>query len=398
MGLINAQSQVALVYGVPAGGGGLGLQAASAITALAASESIVHAFGPGRVKVWPLPGGVPEVVWHESPPALPAWMLRYSWWRWYQGHYQFQCDRRLGSWARQQVEKLQPERCYVFTQVGLEVLKWASSRSVPAVLDNPNGHIRHYREVFVREAGRWFGTKHLGHPTEAMVERVEEEYELADRIRVSSEWAKDSMVSYGVPAGKIQVVAQPLDLLRFQPNGERSEADGPLRICYTGNLNLAKGFPYLMRAVKMLGDDQISLEIVGATGNRPTKNLFDKERRGMKLSSAPGDPVPAYRRAEVFVLPSLHDGFGFVVAEAMACGLPVIVTEDCGAAGWVRDGETGWIIPSGRVDALADALNDALRRRAELKEMGRLARAEVEERADPACLNHLREWVYQNKL
>lgn len=396
MELTNAQSRVAIVYGVPAGGGGLGLQAASAITALAAGESTVHAFGPGRVDVWPLPGGVPEVVWHESPPALPAWMLRYTFWRWYQGHYQLQCDSRLGSWARREIERLQPERCYVFTQVGLEVLKWTRSRNVPSVLDNPNGHIRHYREVFIREAGRWFGAKHLGHPTEAMVERVEEEYELADRIRVSSRWAKDSMVSYGVPADKIQVVAQPLDLLRFQPNGERSVADGPLRVCYTGNLNLAKGFPYLMRAMKMLGDDQVRLEIVGATGNRPTKILFEKERQGLKLDSAPGDPVPAYRRAEVFVLPSLHDGFGFVVAEAMACGLPVIVTKDCGAAGWVRHGETGWIVPSGRVDALANALSDALHRRAELKEMGRLARIEVEQRADAACLTHLREWVYQN--
>lgn len=396
MGTINAQSQVAIVYGVAAGGGGLGLQAASAITALAASERSVHAFGPGRVKVWPLAGGEPAVVWHESSPPLPRWMLRYSWWRRYQGHYQFQCDRRLGDWARKQIERLQPERCYVFTQVGLEVLKWAREQNVSTVLDNPNGHIRHYREVFAREARRWFGAKHLGHPTEAMVLRVEEEYKLADRIRVSSEWAKDSMVSYGVPAGKIKVVPQPLNLLRFQPNGEHVDARGPLRVCYIGNLNLAKGFPYLMRAVKMLGDERVSLEIVGATGNRPSKSLFKKERQGMKLNSAPGDPVPAYRRAEVFVLPSLHDGFGFVVAEAMACGLPVIVTKDCGAAGWVKEGKTGWIIPAGEVDALVDALSDALRRRAELKEMGRLARIEVEQRADPACLDHLREWVYQN--
>jgi glycosyltransferase involved in cell wall biosynthesis len=398
MGVINAQARVAIVYGVPAGGGGLGLQAASAITAFATGESIVHAFGPGRVEVWPLPGGVPDVVWHESPPSLPAWMLRYSWWRWYQGHYQLQCDRRLGSWARQQIERLQPERCYVFTQVGLETLRWARRAGVPTVLDNPNGHLRFFRSVCERESLRWNGRKYKNHPSRAMLERVEEEYELADRIRVSSEWAKNSMIQHGVRADKIEVISQPLNLKRFSPPDSTMDAEGPLRVCYVGSMDLRKGFLYLLRSIKLVGSERVNLEIVGATGDRSCRLLLEREKIGLQLKHAAGNPVPAYHRSEVFVLPSLEDGFGFVVAEAMACGLPVIVTEDCGAAGWVRHGETGWIIPSGRVDALADALNDALRRRAELKEMGRLARADVEERADPACLNHLREWVYQNNL
>jgi glycosyltransferase involved in cell wall biosynthesis len=371
------------------------MQAATALTALAGTEATVHGFGPGRMSNWPLPGGDPSVVWHESPRFLPSWMLRYSWWRRYQGHYQFVSDCRLGSWAGRQIERLRPERCYVFTQTGLEVLKWARLNSIPTVLDNPNGHIRHYKAVYAEETQRWCGIQHLAHPTQAMVERVEEEYHLADRIRVSSAWAKQSMASYGVPAAKIHVVSQPLNLLRFQPSCRQAQSDGPLRVCYVGNLNVAKGFPYLMRAVRMLGNHRVSLEIVGATGSRPTKRLFEKEREGIKISSAPGDPVPVYQRAEVFVLPSLHDGFGFVVAEAMACGVPVIVTENCGAADWVRDGQTGWIIPAGEVNALADALSEALRRRPELRAMGELARADIEERADPACLKNLREWVFQ---
>lgn len=386
----------AFIYGVVAGIGGLGLQAATALTALAEGEASVHAYGPGRVARWPLSDIEPAVLWHESPQFIPSWAFRYSWWRWYQGQYQLQCDRRLGSWARSEVEHLQPQRCYVFTQVGLETLRWARSNDVPTVLDNPNGHIRDYWEVFNEESLRWCGHKHIEHPTMMMVERVEEEYELADRIRVSSQWAKDSMVARGVSAGKIQVVFQPLNLSHFYPASERAETDGPLRICYVGNLNLAKGFTYLLRAIKAVGSEHINLEVVGSTGSRSSRRLFERERRGLAVASAPGNPVPAYQRAEVFVMPSLHDGFGFVVAEAMACGLPVIVTEDCGAASWVSDGVTGWVIPSGEPNALAHSLKKAMRRRHELKAMGELARTEVERRAGSACLGDLCDWFYQN--
>jgi glycosyltransferase involved in cell wall biosynthesis len=390
---MNPTGSTAFVYGARAGCGGLGLQAATALTALAAGGPRVHAFGPGRVTRWPLAGGEPDVVWHESPRLIPEWAFRYTWWRWYQGRYQLEHDRRLGAWACAEVGRLRPERCYVFTQVGLETLRWARAGGVQTVLDNPNGHIRHYREVFQEESRRWCGTAHIGHPTEAAVERVEEEYELADAVRVSSEWAKRSMVSRGVPAEKIQVIAQPLNLSRFTAGREPEPADGPLRLCYVGNLNLAKGFHYLLRALRAFGADA-SLEIVGATGNRPCRLLFERERRGLSVTSAPGDPLPAYRRAEVFVFPSLHDGFGFAAAEAMACGLPVVITGDSGAADWVRDGRAGWVVAPRDVGALTEALKEAADRRAELPDIGARARAEAERRGSLAPIEELREWFH----
>lgn len=386
----------AFIYGTAAGRGGLGLQAATALTALAGGPP-VHAFGPGRVSRWPLPGGEPDVTWHESPRFIPEWAFRYTWWRWYQGHYQLEWDRRLGAWAEAEVERLRPERCYVFTQVGLETLRWARANGVQCVLDNPNGHIRHYREVFQEEARRWCGAAHIGHPTEAAVERVEEEYELASSIRVSSEWAKRSMVSRGVPSEKVQVIAQPLNLSRFTAGQGPKPAGGPLRVCYVGNLNLAKGFHYLLRALRAFGPDDVALEIVGTTGSRQSRLLFERESRGLAVQSAPGDPLPAYRRAEVFIFPSLHDGFGFAPAEAMACGLPVIITNDCGAADWVRGGRAGWVIPPRDVASLTAALNAAAQRRAELPSMGALARAEAERRGGLGRFKELREWFYEGE-
>lgn len=387
------RESIAIVYGARAGVGGLGLQAATAIASLARENCVAHAFGPGKVDRWPLEHAA-SVEWHEAPQVIPPWAHRYSLWRWYQGHYQLQRDRLLGLWATKQARTIAPKLCYVFTQVGLETLRWARSEGIPTVLDNPNGHIRHFREVCVREARQWCDSGYTGHPTPAMVERVEEEYRLADRIRVSSQWARDSMVSRGVPKHKIEVLPQPVDLKRFQPQSRKNGVNGPLRVCFVGILSPAKGFAYLTQAVKAVGAERAQLEIVGATGNRQTRRLFAKESAGILVTTAPGDPVPAYRRAELFVLPSLHDGFGFVVAEAMACGLPVVVTEDCGAASLVQEGESGWIVPAGKVEPLAKAMNEALTRRHDLPRMGRNGRARVEQQASPACLNALHGWVF----
>jgi glycosyltransferase involved in cell wall biosynthesis len=228
-----------------------------------------------------------------------------------------------------------------------------------------------------------------------MVERVEREYELADRIRVSSEWAKRSMVARGVAADKVFVCPQPVDLDRFRPAVGRPPAPtGHLRVVFVGSLDVRKGFVYLLRAVRAVGADRVQVELVGGTGDRATRRLLDRERAGLAVEISPGDPLPAYHRAELFVLPSLEDGFGFVVAEALACGLPVVVTDQCGAAEWIGSGEAGWIVPAGSVPALSGVFERALADRAGLAERGQAARRVVEARDPNSAFRLLADWVF----
>jgi glycosyltransferase involved in cell wall biosynthesis len=136
----------------------------------------------------------------------------------------------------------------------------------------------------------------------------EEEYRLAGRVRVSSTLAKSSMEAGGVPGTKISILPQPIDTARFSPPSMPRSTSGPIRLCFVGSLDLRKGFVYLLRAMRMLGREAASLEIVGATGNRTCRMLFAREREGLEVINAPGDPVPALRRAELFVFPTLEDG------------------------------------------------------------------------------------------
>jgi glycosyltransferase involved in cell wall biosynthesis len=354
------------------------MQAATSLAALAGAFD-VFPLGPGRATDWPLGEPAPGLPWTHAarPRRWRAWERLGG--RFWPGRLVWENDRCLGRWAATEVQRLRPDFCYAFTQVGLESLRWARGAGVRAVLDNPNGHIRHFADVYRREAERWGGT-YRGHPTAAMVERVEEEYALAECIRVSSQWARQSMVRGGAAAERVAVVDQPVNLERFRPPAGRPPLAGPLRICYVGSLDLRKGFVYLLRAMRQLGAGRCELHVVGGTGDPLSKALFARERRGLALTAAAGDPRPAYHRAELFVLPSLEDGFGFVVAEALACGLPVVVTDQCGAAEWVVAGESGWVVPAASTEALAGVLEAALARRRDLPDMGAAGRAAVEAR------------------
>ncbi len=366
----------ALVYGACAGTGGLGLQAATAAVGLGLVGPVV-CLGPGRIAAWPLMPASQALHWEDAPPYRPSWFTRQLG-RFRPGRLLLERDRLLGRWAAGRLDALRPERIYTFTQVGLESLEWAKARGIPTALDNPNGHIRGFARVCREEWAKWVGGRWPGHPTDAMIERVEREYELADRIRVSSAWAQESMVRHGVAASKVTVCPQPLDLSRFRPPPAREPQSGRLRVAYVGSLDLRKGFVYLLRAARAVGPNRVKIELVGGTGDRATKRLLAVERAGLDVDVRPGDPVAAYHRAELFVLPSLEDGFGFVTAEAMACGLPVVVTDQCGSAEWVRPGETGWVAPAGDQTALERVLQEALDRRGELPLMGQAARRAAE--------------------
>jgi glycosyltransferase involved in cell wall biosynthesis len=381
--LVERHPRIVVGYGSRACLGGLGHAVAATLTTLQEMGASLSAMGPGYAEPWSLPGGVPESVkWSESPDLRPSSIARRLWLRWRVGRLVLLHDQRLGAWIANRMAPSSTDMLYTFTQIGLESIQRAHEFGIPVVLENPNGHVRNFQDVYAREASRLFGIRYTGHPHRRMVERVEEEYRLADKIRVYSEWAKNNLMEFGIPADKVWVLPHPIDITRFHPTSSRPPAEGPLRLCFVGSLCLRKGFWYLLRAMRLLGPQATSLEIVGATGGRHSARLFEEERRGLHVTDAPGDPRGAYQQAEVFVAPTLEDGFGFVVAEAMASGLPVIVTDACGAKDWVVPGRSGWIVPAGDVEALASAIEEAYAARPVLAEMGRFARQDVLERVE----------------
>ncbi len=190
---------------------------------------------------------------------------------------------------------------------------------------------------------------------ELAVRRARAEYAAADVIWVASEYTRRTFVEAGVPAARLRkrIIRVPS---RFRPPVERPPDDGVFRVVYVGSLSLRKGVPILVEAFRRLSG-RAELTLVGGSGTRGMKRYFlEAIARDPRVRLAPGDPLPHLHRADVFVHPTYEDGFGSAPMEALVCGVPLVVTEDTGMKEHVREGENGYIVPTGSVDAILDRL------------------------------------------
>ena len=183
-----------------------------------------------------------------------------------------------------------------------------------------------------------------------------EEIKLCDRIFCLSTLVRDSFVAGGFPSDRIDVIPFPTDLKTFAPAAARP-SDAPFRVLCVAGLHPIKGHIYLLEAWKRLKLPNAELILVG-TMRQEMKPLLKAYEGLFKHAGALGrdDLVRLYQDSSLLVLPSVQDGFGFVVTEAIACGLPAIVTDHVGARDMIRDGENGFVVPHRSTDALGEAI------------------------------------------
>jgi glycosyltransferase involved in cell wall biosynthesis len=205
-------------------------------------------------------------------------------------------------------------------------------------------------------------------------EQLDKEIELADRIIVGSSFVRDSFRAEGVPSEKIEIIPYGVDTELFRPTESTvCMTTGSLNVLFVGQIGQRKGVGYLLQAYQRFRGPGTRLTLVGRIGGsrvglKPFRSLFEH------IDHVPRRDLPhIYRNADVFVLPTLVEGMPLVVLEAMACGLPVIVTPN-GPSDVVRHGVDGFVVPIRDVDGIAERL-EQLRRDPELRaQMGRNAR------------------------
>ena len=172
---------------------------------------------------------------------------------------------------------------------------------------------------------------------------------MADVVIVNSKFTRDTYAAAGLDVAKVRVI--PLGAPQVhagEAQGGGGEAE-PLRALWAGSFSIRKGAHYLLSAWRnFVREKAATLDIYG-TVLLPDRLVRDLPTSIRVFSSVPrAELFKRYRQADVLVFPTLCDGFGLVVTEAFAHGLPVITTTRAGAADLVRDGENGLIIPAGR--------------------------------------------------
>jgi glycosyltransferase involved in cell wall biosynthesis len=190
-------------------------------------------------------------------------------------------------------------------------------------------------------------------------------FSAAEAVLGFSRWAKDSIVNdYGCPPEKVQVLPPGIDIERWRPAPEQRPNDGVVRILFTGGNFERKGGPDLLRWKERTRHRNVELHLV------TQKPVAEADGVVVHGHFKPNDPelVQLAQRCDLFVLPTRGDCFGFAVIEAQATGMPVVVSAVGGVPEIVVEGETGFLVPRGDQDALADRVDqlvgdEGLRRR-----------------------------------
>jgi glycosyltransferase involved in cell wall biosynthesis len=333
--------------------------------------SLLGRIGPGPC------GRLDRFLRRRHDPEIPGDRIR-SWWSF---DLALALERRLGpkrptvrhalarwrtrafdrSLARDLVRE-RPDAALIFSDVGSEfALPACREHGVATVLSMVHGDVREERLVLEREAEAApdFFPIYLG---DGPIDREELDWlhdrrlldiALVDRILVPSEHIAGELERHGTPRERVTVIPYAADSRRFVPDPAKRHGSS-CTFLFAGGITQRKGIKYVLEAWRRVRRPDWRLQLLGALPAEPGPLVPYLDEVEL-LGRMPHAEVPArMAAADVFVFPSLFEGSAVVTYEALACGLPCIVTAEAGSV--VRDGREGRIVPARDVDALAAAM------------------------------------------
>ena len=258
----------------------------------------------------------------------------------------------------------------------LRCARKARQQGARVVMDNPTSHPDCEAELLAAEYERYGVPWRAFNPRR--YDRWRQALDEADYVLVLSQFARQSFLERGFPDDKLSVVPYGVDSDLFRP---RPKHDDVFRVLHVGQIGLIKGVQYLLEAWSRLSLPNAELVLVGWTNDNAVDLLRRYEGRCtfrvVEHLESMRQVAEQYNQASVFVAASITDGWAMTVTEAMASGLPVIVSENVGAKDAVRDGESGFIVPSRSAEAIADRIAEFHRKRGEIHEIGAVAREDA---------------------
>jgi glycosyltransferase involved in cell wall biosynthesis len=259
---------------------------------------------------------------------------------------------------------------------GLEGGRQLQADGRPWVCDRASTHIRTQRAILEDEHARW-GLDRPYFSAEG-IDRAEAEYDTADAIVVPSEFVRRSFLERGFSAARIVKCPFGVDLEHFRPR-PRHDSRSTLRIVFLGTASVRKGIGDLLDAARpLVRAGAVETWLIGARHPQALPILARHAGEFQAFGPFPREELSAWlSRCDVLVLPSVEDGFGLVMAQAMACGLPVVATANTGAEDLFTDGVEGFIVPARSPESIRERLRWMLDNRDKARDMGQAALARV---------------------
>ena len=282
-----------------------------------------------------------------------------------------------------------PPTLFSYSCAALELFRFAKSRGWRTVLGQIDPGPEEERLV-AEEHRRQAHLKSSWNPSPPVYwERWRKEVELADRILVNSDWSRQCLLKEGVPGEKMEVVPLVYEKAMgggqvavgggqvavgggrladgggrlavgggqlADGGGQSADGGGRFEVLFLGQINLRKGVGRLLEAMRELRDEPIFLTLAGPGEIDPSAwaDLPQVKWVGMIPRSEVGR---LYEAADLFILPTISDGYALTQLEALAHGLPVLASRACGNA--VTHGENGWLLDDLEPSTIANAIRAA---------------------------------------
>jgi glycosyltransferase involved in cell wall biosynthesis len=240
----------------------------------------------------------------------------------------------------------------------LETFRKAKALGVRTVLNHATGPSRNWIEIMREEYQRVGLT--LDQATvydESFLERESKEYTLADLHCAASTVVKKQLVATGISPERIWIVAYGADPKVFYPR--RNSSAGQFRIIFAGYVSLRKDVITLLSALQKLRRKEWRVDFYGGVAGEVRQDIDSYSGETPLYFHGPvsqNDLAQKMRESSILVLPSLEEGFGLVVAQALSCGTPCIVSEAVGAKDLLKNRENGSVFPVKDSEALSEEL------------------------------------------
>ncbi len=206
-----------------------------------------------------------------------------------------------------------------------------------------------------------------------------EECKLADGIVVNSEWSRKGLMREGIRSEKLSVIPlvyepaevgdQNSDVTQVRSYPARFTNSRPLRVLFLGLINLRKGIARLLEAARILRDEPVEFWMVGPVEIANAGTIGDTGRVKWFGPVTRKQSADFYKSADVFILPTLSDGFAITQLEAQAHGLPLIVSRSCGEV--VQHNVNGLLLDDPSAEAIESAIRFCLQNPNELARFSR---------------------------
>lgn len=218
-------------------------------------------------------------------------------------------------------------------------------------------------EACAREE-RKSGTQLENTPPAAYWDSWREECGLADLIVVNSHWSASALQIEGVPSDKIRIAPlayDPVDTKSFRRHYPASFThQRPLRALFLGQVTSGKGAAAILGALDLLGDDEpVEVSFVGARRIHIEQRWLASPRVRWVGPVARSETSHYYRQADLFLFPTVSDGFGLTQLEAQSWKLPIVASKFCGSV--VQDGVNGILLPEVSPLAIVEAVRSCVR-------------------------------------